>query len=49
MQFLKSELFDCHSVMDQGFLSIEETVNKTYYLGVMRSLHEAVRKKQPEL
>ena len=40
--------FDFHGVVHQEFLPQGRTVNKEYYLEVMRRLREAIRKKRPE-
>lgn len=40
---------DCRGVVHHEFLPTGQTVNKEYYLQVMRRLREAVRKKRPEL
>ena len=41
--------FDYRGVVDYEFVPPDQTVNKKYYLGVMRCLREAIRKKRPEL
>ena len=41
--------FDYHGVVHQEFLPQGRTVNKEYYLKVMRRSREAIRKKRPEL
>ena len=41
--------FDYHGVVHQEFLPQGRTVNKEYYLEVMRRLREAIPKKRPEL
>ena len=41
--------FDYRGVVHYEFLPIGQTVNKEYYLRVMRHLREAIRKKRPEL
>lgn len=41
--------FDHRGVVHSEFLPTGQTVNKEYYLGVMRRLREAVRQKRPEL
>ena len=40
--------FDYHGVVHQEFLPHGHTVNKEYYLEIMRRLLEAMRKKRPE-
>lgn len=40
---------DYNGVVHQEFLPEGQTVNKEYYLGVMRRLREAIRRKRPEL
>lgn len=41
--------FDHRGVVHSEFLPTGQTVNKEYYLSVMRRLREAIRKKRPEL
>jgi transposase len=41
--------FDYRGVVHYEFLPPGQTVNKEYYLSVMRRLREAIRKKRPEL
>ena len=41
--------FDYRGVVHYEFLPTGQTVNKEYYLSVMRHLREAIRKKRPEL
>ena len=41
--------FDYHGLVHHEFLPPGQTVNKAYYLGVMRRLREAIRKKRPDL
>lgn len=41
--------FDYRGVVHYEFLPPGQTVNKEYYLGVMRRLREAIRKKRPDL
>ncbi len=40
---------DYNGVVHHEFLPDGQTVNKEYYLGVMRRLREAIRKKRPQL
>lgn len=40
---------DYNGVVHHEFLPEGKTVNKEYYLGVMRRLREAIRRKRPEL
>lgn len=40
---------DYRSVVHKEFLPTGQTVNKEYYLGVMKHLRESIRKKRPEL
>lgn len=40
---------DFNGVVHHEFLPEDQTVNKEYYLGVMRRLREAIRRKRPEL
>ena len=40
---------DCRDVVLYEFLPTGQTVNKEYYLSVMRHLREAIRKRRPEL
>ena len=41
--------FDCNGVVHRKFLPRARTVNKEYYLKVMRQLCEAIRQKRTEL
>ncbi|UYV75508.1 hypothetical protein LAZ67_13000431 [Cordylochernes scorpioides] len=41
--------FDCRGVVHHEFLPQGRTVNKEYYLQVMRNLREAIRQKRPDL
>ena len=41
--------FDSEGVVHYEFLPQGQTVNKEYYLEVMQYLHEAVRKKRPDV
>lgn len=41
--------FDYRGVVHQEFLPTGQTVNKEYYLSVMRRLRESIRRKRPEL
>ena len=41
--------FDYRRVVHYEFLPTGQTVNKEYYLSVMRHLREAIRKNIPEL
>ncbi|UYV64317.1 hypothetical protein LAZ67_3000269 [Cordylochernes scorpioides] len=45
----KFVFFDCRGVVHHEFLPQGRTVNKEYYLQVMRNLHEAIRQKRPDL
>ena len=49
VKVLLTVFFDYHDVVHQEFLPQGRTVNKEYYLEVMRRLREAIRKKRPEL
>jgi [histone H3]-lysine36 N-dimethyltransferase SETMAR len=40
---------DYNGVVHHEILPEGQTVNKEYYLGVMRRLREAIRRKRPEL
>ena len=40
---------DYNGIVDHEFLSEGQTVNKEYYLGVMRRLREAIRQKRKDL
>ena len=42
-------LFDCNGVLHHEFLPQCRTVNKEYYLEVMRRLRQAIRQKRAEL
>ena len=48
LKVLLTVFFDYHGVVHQEFLPQGRTVNKKYYLKVMRRLREAIRKKRPE-
>ena len=41
--------FDCCGVVHHEFVPEGQTVNKEYYLAVLRRLHEAIRRKRPDL
>ena len=49
VKVLLTVFFDYRSVVHQEFLPQGRTVNKEYYLEVMRRLREAIREKRPEL
>lgn len=49
IKVLLTVFFDCEGVVHAEFLPDGQTVNKEYYLQVMRRLREAIRKKRPEL
>lgn len=49
VKVLLTVFFDCRGVVHHEFLSQGRTVNKEYYLEVMRRLREAIRKKRPDL
>ena len=49
MSDLLTVFFDYHGLVHQKFLPQGYTVNKEYYLEVMRRLGKAIRKKRPEL
>ena len=42
-------LFDCNTVVHPEFFSYGRTVNKEYYLEVMRRLRETIRQKRTDL
>lgn len=46
---LLTVFFDCRGVVHYEFLPQGRTVNKEYYLQVMRNLREAIRQKRPDL
>ncbi|UYV61065.1 AGO3 [Cordylochernes scorpioides] len=46
---LLTVFFDCRGVVHHEFLPQGKTVNKEYYLQVMRNLREAIRQKRPDL
>ncbi|UYV75280.1 hypothetical protein LAZ67_12003281 [Cordylochernes scorpioides] len=46
---LLTVFFDCRGVVHHEFLPQGRTVNKEYYLQVMRNLREAIRQKRPDL
>ena len=49
MKDLITVFFDCNGVVHHEFLPQGRTVNKEYYLEVMRRLREAIRQKHTEL
>ncbi|UYV78130.1 hypothetical protein LAZ67_16000210 [Cordylochernes scorpioides] len=49
VKVLLTVLFDCRGVVHHEFLPQGRTVNKEYYLQVMRNLREAIRQKRPDL
>lgn len=46
---IEDVFMDYNGVVHHEFLPEGQTVNKEYYLGVMRRLREAIRRKRPEL
>ncbi|UYV60716.1 hypothetical protein LAZ67_1002020, partial [Cordylochernes scorpioides] len=49
VKVLLTVFFDCRGVVHHKFLPQGKTVNKEYYLQVMRNLREAIRQKRPDL
>ncbi|UYV68008.1 hypothetical protein LAZ67_5002776 [Cordylochernes scorpioides] len=49
VKVLLTVFFDCRGVVHHEFLPQGRTVNKEYYLQVMRNLREAIRQKLPDL
>ncbi|UYV69131.1 hypothetical protein LAZ67_6002522 [Cordylochernes scorpioides] len=49
VKVLLTVFFDCRGVVHHEFLPQDRTVNKEYYLQVMRNLREAIRQKRPDL
>ncbi|UYV78187.1 hypothetical protein LAZ67_16000409 [Cordylochernes scorpioides] len=49
VKVLLTVFFDCRGVVHHEFLPQGRTVNKEYYLQVMRNLREAIRQKHPDL
>ncbi|UYV64925.1 hypothetical protein LAZ67_3002462 [Cordylochernes scorpioides] len=49
VKVLLTVFFDCRGVVHHEFLPQARTVNKEYYLQVMRNLREAIRQKRPNL
>ncbi|UYV63722.1 hypothetical protein LAZ67_2005429 [Cordylochernes scorpioides] len=49
VKFLLTVFFDCRGVVHHEFLPQGRTVNKEYYLQVMRNLRKAIRQKRPDL
>ncbi|UYV76060.1 hypothetical protein LAZ67_13002356, partial [Cordylochernes scorpioides] len=49
VKVLLTVFFDCRGVVHHEFLLQGRTVNKEYYLQVMRNLREAIRQKRPDL
>ncbi|CAD7002724.1 unnamed protein product [Ceratitis capitata] len=47
--FNNRQKINCRGVVDHEFLPQGRTVNKEYYLQVMRNLGEAIRQKRPNL
>ncbi|UYV60632.1 hypothetical protein LAZ67_1001722 [Cordylochernes scorpioides] len=49
VKVLLTGFFDCRGVVHHEFLPQGRTVNKEYYLQIMRNLREAIRQKRPDL
>ncbi|UYV63271.1 hypothetical protein LAZ67_2003604 [Cordylochernes scorpioides] len=49
VKVLLTVFFDCRDVVHHEFLPQGRTVNKEYYLQVIRNLREAIRQKRPDL
>jgi len=49
IKVLLTVFFDIRGVVHSEFLSVGQTVNKQYYLSVMKRLRESIRRKRPEL
>ncbi|UYV65531.1 hypothetical protein LAZ67_3004610 [Cordylochernes scorpioides] len=49
VKVLLTVFFDCRGVVHHEFLPQGRTVNKEYYLQVLRNLREAIRQKRPDL
>ncbi|UYV74621.1 hypothetical protein LAZ67_12000310 [Cordylochernes scorpioides] len=49
VKVLLTVFFDCRGVVHHEFLPQGRTVNKEYYLQVVRNLREAIRQKRPDL
>ncbi|UYV78041.1 hypothetical protein LAZ67_15003295 [Cordylochernes scorpioides] len=49
VKVLLTVFFDCRGVVYHEFLPQGRTVNKEYYLQVMRNLRQAIRQKRPDL
>ncbi|UYV71165.1 hypothetical protein LAZ67_8001971, partial [Cordylochernes scorpioides] len=49
VKVLLTVFFDCRGVVHHEFLPQGRTVNKEYYLQVMRNLRKAIRQKRPDL
>ncbi|UYV60871.1 hypothetical protein LAZ67_1002648 [Cordylochernes scorpioides] len=49
VKVLLTVFFDCRGVVHHEFLPQGRTVNKEYYLQVMRNLREEIRQKRPDL
>ncbi|UYV76008.1 hypothetical protein LAZ67_13002114 [Cordylochernes scorpioides] len=49
VKVLLTVFFDCRGVVHHEFLPQGRTVNKEYYMQVMRNLREAIRQKRPDL
>jgi len=49
VKVLLTVFFDIRGVVHSEFLPVGQTVNKQYYLSVMKRLRESIRRKRPEL
>ncbi|UYV60447.1 hypothetical protein LAZ67_1001174 [Cordylochernes scorpioides] len=49
VKVLLTVFFDCRGMVHHEFLPQGRTINKEYYLQVMRNLREAIRQKRPDL
>ena len=49
IKVLLTVFFDYRGVVHKEFLPTNQTVNKEYYLGLLRRLRESIRKKRPQL
>lgn len=49
IKIMLTVFFDCRGVVHSEFLPEGQTVNKHYYLGLMKRLREKIRRKRPDL
>jgi hypothetical protein len=49
VEMLLAVFFDCHGIVHHSYAPESRTINKEYYLEVIRNLHDAVQRKRPDL